>query len=81
MNRTVTAEYLDGIRDARATLRKIQSGQDSCYSAAELPEFMQSEVEALNRTCRQFAASTPVGQMLRGERDFWRNQIKRSAAA
>lgn len=81
MAQTVSQEYLDGIRDARATLRKIQSGQDSCYSAAELPEFMQSEVEALNRTIKGFSASSPVGQMLRGERDFWRNQIKRSAAA
>ena len=81
MTKTVTQEYLEGIRDARATLRKIQSGQDSCYSAAELPEFMQSEVEALNRTIEGFNASSPVGQMLRGERDFWRNQIKRSAAA
>ena len=28
-----------------------------------------------------FAASSPVGQMLRGERDFWRNQIKKHANA
>lgn len=81
MVQTVTQEYLDGIRDARATLRKIQSGQDSCYSAAELPEFMRDELAGIERTIKGFAASTPVGQMLRGERDFWRNQIKRSAAA
>ena len=79
--RTATAEYIAGITDARATMRRIQSGQDACYSAAELPEFMRSEVASIERTIRSgFGPSSPVGQMLRGERDFWRNQIRKAAA-
>ena len=64
MAKTVSAEYLEGIRDGRAWLR--EHGPDD---AAAL-------LDNLNRTCRMFDAQSPVGQMLRGERDFWRNQIK-----
>lgn len=73
MNKTVTAEYLMGITDARQALRKVQS----TYSASEVGEFVREELAGIERTIKGFAVSTPVGQMLRGERDFWRNQIKR----
>lgn len=63
-NKTVTAEYLDGIRGGRAWLRE--------HGAEDAPALLDN----LNRTCRMFAAQSPVGQMLRGERDFWRNQVK-----
>lgn len=81
MTQTVTAEYIAGITDARATLRRIQSGQDACYSAAELHEFMRDELAGIERTIRAgYPASSPVGQMLRGERDFWRNQLRKVQA-
>ncbi len=63
--RTVTAEYLDGILTGRGIF-KIE-GNDN--AAAHL--------DNLNRTIAGFDASSPVGQHLRGERDFWRNQIKK----
>lgn len=68
MTDTVTAEYLDGIREGRAMLR----ADPTCDKRAIL-----ANVEA---TIKGFAASSPVGQLLRGERDFWRNQIRKEAA-
>lgn len=67
MTQQVTAEYLKGIKEGRAWLRQYGAGD-----AAAL-------LDNLNRTIKGFAASLPVGQMLRGERDFWRNQIKKGA--
>lgn len=61
--RTVTAEYLMGIKEGREQLDKISP---------------QEAIDNLNRTIKGFSASSPVGQMLRGERDFWRNQLKLS---
>jgi len=60
----VTAEYLDGIKEGRAWLR--QHGSD------DAPAILDN----LNRTIKGFDTQSPVGQMLRGERDFWRNQLK-----
>lgn len=63
---TVTAEYLDGIREGRATFKR--EGADNAAI----------HLNNLNLTIASgFAASNPVGQFLRGERDFWRNQINR----
>ena len=64
---TVTAEYLMGIREGRESLRR--NG----------PEIAAQELDNLNRTIRMFGSDSAVGQMLRGERDFWRNQIKKGA--
>lgn len=61
----MTAEYLEGIREGRAVFRK-----EGMTNARE-------HLDNLNATARTFAASSPVGQMLRGERDFWRNQVKK----
>ena len=62
--KTVTSDYLMGIREGRETLRRCG------------PEMAQAELANLNATIRMFGGSHPVGQMLCGERDFWRNQIK-----
>jgi len=62
---TVTEEYLAGIREGREWLKR-----EGMANA-------EAHLDNLNRTIQRFAASNPVGQMLRGERDFWRNQIKR----
>ncbi len=63
--RTVTSSYLDGIREGRETFRR-----EGLANAA-------SHLDNLNRTIRGFAASSPVGQLLRGERDFWLGQIRK----
>ncbi len=66
MSKTVTAEYIEGIKEGRAWLNRY--GMDDA----------QAHLDNLTRTARTFDAQSPVGQMLRGERDFWRNQIKKS---
>ncbi|QMP18235.1 hypothetical protein RpY1_023 [Ralstonia phage RpY1] len=66
---TVTAEYLMGIKEGRDLLGKY--GTESIT--------IQDRIDNLKRTMKGFPASTPVGQMLRGELDFWRNQAKRTA--
>lgn len=65
MQKTVSTHYLDGIKEGRAIL--TQYGSDDA----------SARLENLNSTIKGFAASSPVGQLLRGERDFWRNQIKK----
>lgn len=62
---TVSQAYLDGIREGRAWLREYGAGD------------AQAHLDNLTATARTFDAQSPVGQMLRGERDFWRNQIKK----
>ncbi len=63
--KSVTAEYIEGIKEGRAWLNR--SGMDD----------VQAHLDNLTRTARTFDAQSPVGQILRGERDFWRNQIKK----
>lgn len=65
MTRTVTAEYPDGIREGRAWLKAHGAGD------------ARALLDNLERTARMFDAQSPVGQMLRGERDFWRHQISK----
>lgn len=72
INKQVSEEYLEGIREGRAALRRMQA-----ESPETLLEDAQSELDCCTRTARQFDAQSPVGQLLRGERDFWRNQLKR----
>ena len=66
MAATISAEYLAGIREGRERLTK--------YGAELTPA---DEIQNLRSTIRGFAASSPVGQMLRGELDFWKNQLKK----
>ena len=61
---TVTEMYIEGIKEGRAMFQK--------HGVA----IAAIEIDNLNRTIKGFAASSPVGQMLRGERDFWSNQLK-----
>lgn len=67
--KTVTAEYLEGIREGREWFKR--------YGIADAAAVLDN----LERTIKGFAADTPVGQMLRGERDFWRNQIRKRGVA
>jgi len=66
MTQTITAEYLDGIREGRSMLRQFPDTD---------PAAALANVEATIRS--GFPASSPVGQLLRGERDFWRGQLSR----
>lgn len=67
---SVTPEYLMGIKEGRSILEKQETTDIS----------IEDRIENLRSTIKGFAASTPVGQMLRGERDFWMHQQKLSAA-
>ena len=60
----VSQAYLDGILEGRAWFK--QYGMDMA----------EAHLDTLTRTARTFDAQSPVGQMLRGERDFWRNKLK-----
>ncbi|QKM47743.1 hypothetical protein B7760_01767 [Burkholderia glumae] len=63
---TVSAEYLMGIKEGREMLEKFGTG------------VAHDELDNLRRTIKGFPSYSPVGQMLRGERDFWLNQLKRA---
>lgn len=65
----VTAEYLMGIAEGRQYLRAY-------------PDTSPREAfDGCVRTIRSgFDAQSPVGQILRGERDFWRNQLRMANA-
>jgi len=58
----VTQEYLDGIREGRQTLKEHG------------PSVITDALDTAERLCAMFDAGSPVGQMARGERDFWRRQ-------
>ena len=60
----VAQEYIDGIGEGRAAF-KLYGMEDA-----------QERLAGLERLCKQFDASNPVGQMMRGERDFWRNKLR-----
>ena len=61
---TVSEHYLDGIKSGREAFNK--------YGAS----IAREELENLKSTIKGFSASSPVGQFLRGERDFWANQLR-----
>jgi hypothetical protein len=73
MTQTVSQYYLDGISEGRAMLNawKAEGMADT-----DLPALAQAHLDNIKRTARSFDAQSPVGQMLRGERDFWRNKLK-----
>lgn len=71
---TVTENYLEGIREGRSLLKAWQA-----EGLVDVPALARASIDNLDRLCRQFDAQAPVGQMLRGERDFWRHQLKKRA--
>lgn len=71
---TVSSSYLDGIRDGRALLRSWQA-----EGLSDVTELARASLVTLASTCAMYDAQSPVGQYLRGERDFWRNQLKKGA--
>lgn len=64
---TISAEYIDGISEGRAVFNK------------EGMQYAKEHLDNLTATARTFAANSPVGQLLRGERDFWKHKVKHHA--
>ena len=62
--KTVDYWYLEGIKEGREILNK---------HGTELITIAE-RIENLKSTIKGFPASSPVGSMLRGELDFWKNQ-------
>jgi hypothetical protein len=63
--RIVSTYYIEGIKEGRAALK--QHGMS----------IARDELLNLESTIASgFDASSPVGQLLRGARDFWRNQLR-----
>ena len=67
---TVTQEYLMGIKEGRETLEK--------YGTALIT--IEERISNLKSTLKGFSKTSPVGQMLLGELDFWKNQLKKTKA-
>lgn len=61
----ISPYYIEGIKEGRAMLDK--------HGTSIAHDELQNIVSTIKRG---FDASSPVGQMLRGERDFWLNQLK-----
>ena len=64
--KTVSQSYLMGIREGREYLKHFKPDLDA----------MQGVLANIKSTLRM-GFSGEVGDMLRGERDFWINQIKK----
>jgi hypothetical protein len=62
--KTVTQEYLNGIKEGREYLKKEKPDTAT----------MRDILDTLRRTLKGFTG--PVAETLRGERDFWINQLK-----
>jgi hypothetical protein len=71
MSQTVSQQYLDGILEGRALLRAWQA-----EGLTDVTELARASLTNVDRLCRQYDAQSPVGQLMRGERDFWRNKLK-----
>lgn len=66
--KTVTNEYLMGIKEGREWMEKY--GDD--------PIEIQENIDGLESTLKGFNRNSPVGQMLLGELDFWKLQQKKA---
>lgn len=60
----VAQEYIDGILEGSKAFKLHGM------------EYAQEHLDSLERLCKRFDAQNPVGQMMRGERDFWRNKLR-----
>ena len=75
MTQTVSQYYIEGISEG-VSMWKAWKAQG--IADAELPAFAQAHLDNIKRTARTFDAQSPIGQRLRGERDFWRNKLKKA---
>lgn len=65
MTQAVTAEYIEGIKEGRAFMKRFEP---------DIP-MIRNNIENLKMTMREFSPG-PVKDMLKGECDFWQNQLK-----
>ena len=63
---TATAEYIRGVKEGREILEKYGTENFS----------IQERIDNLKSTLKGFSKTSPVGQILLGELDFWKNQLK-----
>jgi hypothetical protein len=68
---TVSQAYLDGISEGRDFQRFCIAAGDTLDRA-----FITDHIAAIERTMAQGFSGT-MRDFMRGERDFWRNQIKK----
>ena len=66
--RTVTEEYIMGVKEGREILEKYGTENFS----------IQERIDNLKSTLKGFSKTSSVGQMLLGELDFWKNQVKKT---
>jgi hypothetical protein len=62
----VTQAYLEGIREGREVFKQ------------EGAEYARDHIKCLRATIKGFSPNSEIGQMLRGELAFWRNQVRRN---
>lgn len=67
VRRTVSAEYLAGIREGREFLKR--------FPERDNVEDIKRLIHSCTETAREFSPGT-VKDSLKGERDFWRNRLK-----
>jgi hypothetical protein len=68
---TVTTAYLMGIHEGRQFKRRCIECGDTIDRA-----FVTAHIDAIERTMAQGFSGT-MRDFMRGERDFWRNQLKK----
>lgn len=66
----VTQFYLEGIKEGREILKT--------YGTETIT--IQERIYNIKSTMHGFDKQSPVGQMLLGELDFWKNQAKKTKA-
>lgn len=65
-SKTYSQFYIDGILEGAAFAKKYGT------------EDAAAHISNLNRTIKGFASNSSVGQMLRGERDYWKRQLAKA---
>jgi hypothetical protein len=71
MTQTVSQYYIEGISEGVSMLKAWQA-----EGLTDVTELARASLTNVDRLCRQYDAQSPVGQLMRGERDFWRNKLK-----
>lgn len=70
---TVSQAYIDGILEGRDFKRHCTAAGDTIDRA-----FITAHIDAIERTMRGFSGT--MRDFMRGERDYWRNQLAKVSA-
>ncbi len=68
---TVSKEYLEGIKEGRAAVKLLDP--------ASIADFAQSEINFCKNVAF-WSGSAIHADFIKGQRDFWENQLKKSKA-